>query len=147
MKFRRRLISVANSFKDGILTLLRAPRRFAIIGSTAGMWLCYVIMALFTFYMLDMQETYNLGFGAAWSIMIFGAIGFAVPSPGGTGSFHYIAKLALVNLYFVDESTALAYTILSHGLHVVVYVITGVYSLFMQGTSLKALRTTPAETD
>ena len=147
LKLRRRFVSIANSFKDGILTLLRAPRRISIVASTMAMWLCYAVMALFTFYMLDMQETYQLGFGAAWSIMIFGAIGFAVPSPGGTGSFHYIAKLALVNLYFVDEATAFAYTILSHGLHVIVYVIAGTFSLFMQGTNLKTLRTTPLDTD
>jgi len=146
MQLRRRAISIINSFKDGILTLVRAPRRIAIIGSTLVMWGCYVIMALLTFYMLDMQDTYQLGLGAAWSIMIFGAIGFAVPSPGGTGSFHYIAKLALVNLYFVDEATAFGYTVLSHGLHVIVYIIAGLFALFVQGTSLKALRKTPLET-
>ncbi len=147
MKFRRRVTSIANSFKDGIMTLLLSPRRIAILTSTILMWICYAVMALFTFYMLDMQDTYQLGFGAAWSIMIFGAIGFAVPAPGGTGSFHYITKLVLVNLFFVDEVTAFAYPLLSHGLHVVVYVIAGIFSLIMQGTNLRTLRTTPLETD
>ncbi len=147
MNLRRRAMSIANSFKDGVMTLLLAPRRIAILFSTAAMWLCYAIMALFTFYMLDMQDTYHLGFGAAWSIMIFGAIGFAVPAPGGTGSFHYITKLVLVNLFFVDEATAFAYPLISHGLQVVIYVIAGVFALFVQGTNLKTLRNAPLETD
>lgn len=140
MKIRRRLVSILNSFKDGMMTLLRAPRRGALLVSTVLMWSCYVLMALLTFVMLDMHTDYNLGLGAAWSMMIFGSIGFAVPAPGGTGSFHYFARIALVNLYFVDEATAIAYAILSHGLHVIVYVITGIMALFIQGSNLKSLR-------
>ena len=130
-----------------MLTLLRAPKRLALIGSTLLMWLSYVIMAYLTFIILDMHTEFELGLSAAWSIMIFGAIGFAVPSPGGTGSFHYIAKLALVNLYFVDDATAVAYTVLSHGLQVIFYIITGMMALFIQGTTLKTLRTTTLHTE
>ncbi len=146
-QLRRRFVSFLNSFKDGMLTLLRSPRRASLIGLTVLMWSIYAFMAYLTFVMLGMHESFNLGASAAWSIMIFGAIGFAIPSPGGTGSFHYFAKLALVNLYFVDEATAIAYAVLSHGLHVVIYIFTGVLALFIQGTNLKALQSTTIDTD
>ena len=80
MQFRRRLMSILNSFKDGAFTLLRVPRRTALLTSTALMWFCYVLMAFVTFIMLDMHNSHGLGMSAAWSIMIFGAIGFELIS-------------------------------------------------------------------
>lgn len=139
LQIRRRLVSILNSFRDGMMTLLKAPRRTALIVSTVLMWFTYVLMAYLTFVMLNMHVTFELGWDAAWAIMIFGAIGFAVPAPGGTGSYHYITKLALVNLYFVDETMAVTYGILSHGLHVMVYTFAGMLALFLQGTSLQKL--------
>ncbi|MEM8487819.1 MAG: lysylphosphatidylglycerol synthase transmembrane domain-containing protein [Bacteroidota bacterium] len=147
LQIRRRLVSILNSFRDGMLTLLKAPRRGALVLSTVLMWFTYTLMAYLTFVMLDMHTTFELGWDGAWSIMIFGAIGFAVPAPGGTGSFHYITKLALVNLYFVDETMAVTYAIISHGLHVIVYTVAGVLALFLQGTSLQKLRNANMDKD
>lgn len=147
LQLRRRLVSVLNSFRDGMMTLLKAPRRGALVASTVLMWFTYTLMAYLTFVMLDMHTNFALGWDAAWSIMIFGAIGFAVPAPGGTGSFHYITKLALVNLYFVDETTAVTYGLLSHGMHVIVYTVAGLLALFLQGTSLKKLSNAPMDKD
>ncbi len=139
-QFRRRLVSMLNSFRDGLMTMLKAPKRGALVVSTILMWFSYVAMAYLTFIMLGMHTDFDLGWGAAWSIMIFGAIGFAVPAPGGTGSFHYITKITLINLYLVDETIAVAYGILSHGLHAIVYTVAGLFALYIQGTSLKKLR-------
>ena len=147
MQIRRRLVSFIKSFRDGILTVLKAPRRLELIGSTLLMWFLYTVMSYIPLVMLDMQNVYELTFVDAWSLMIFGAIGIAVPSPGGTGSYHYITKLALVNLFFVDEATAIIFAVLAHGIHLIVYIIAGVLALFIQGTSLQTLRSTAVQTD
>ena len=147
LKLRRRLISVAKSFRDGILTVLRSPRRLALIGSTLMMWFLYTIMAYIPFLMLDLNSEYSLTLVDAWSLTIFGAIGIALPAPGGTGTYHYITVLVMSSLYFVDESTAFIYAVLAHGIHLIVYIIAGVLALFIQGTSLQSLRTTAIETD
>lgn len=145
LQLRRRLISILKSFKDGVFTLLHAPRRFALIMSTVAMWFCYTVMAYIPMLMLDMPARYDIVFIDAWSIMILGAIGIAIPSPGGTGSYHYITKLALVSLFLVDDATALTYAVLAHGVHLVIYIATGVIALFIQGTTLKSLRSTALE--
>lgn len=147
LQFRRRLISILKSFRDGIFTLLHAPRRMALIGSTVLMWFCYTVMAYIPMLMLDMPAKYGIAFIDAWSIMILGAIGIAIPSPGGTGSYHYITKLALVSLFLVDDATALTYAVLAHGVHLVIYIATGVIALFIQGTTLKSLRSTALESE
>ena len=115
LKIRRRIAAIATAFKDGILTILRAPNRINLIVSTALMWALYALMAYIPLVMLDMHITYDLDLSVAWSLMIFGALGMAVPSNGGIGSYHIITKLVLVNLFFVDESPAIIYAVLNHG--------------------------------
>ena len=140
LNIRRRIISVINAFRDGILTVLRSPNRIGLIGSTLLMWTLYAVMTFIPLVMLDMHNTYNLGPISAWSLMIFGALGMAAPSPSGTGSYHYITKLVLVNLYMVDDATAIIYAILSHGFHMIVYIAAGFIAFAVQGVSLKSLK-------
>ena len=147
LKIRRRLVSIVTSFKDGILTVLRAPKRVEFVLSTMLMWVCYTFMAYLPLVMLGMHTTYQLDLSSAWSLMIFGAIGMAVPSPGGTGSYHYVTKLVLVNLYMVDEASAVIYAVLNHGFHMIVYIVTGVLALLVQGVTLKSLRTSTIDLD
>lgn len=140
LNLKRRAISVFNAFRDGILTVLRSPNRAGLIGSTLLMWMLYMIMTFIPIIMLNMHTTYDMGITSAWSLMIFGAIGMAAPSPSGIGPYHYITKLALVNLYMVDEATAVIYAIISHGFHMIVYIAAGVAAFAIQGVSLKSLR-------
>ena len=144
---RRRLAAIATAFKDGILTVLRAPNRINLALSTALMWGLYAIMAYIPLMMLDMHTTYNLDLSAAWSLMVFGAIGMAIPSNGGIGSYHLITKLVLVNLYFVDEDPAVIYAVLNHGFHMIVYILVGTLAFIIQGVTLKSLRSSTVETD
>ena len=141
LNLRRRVISVYKAFKDGILTVLRSPNRVSLIGSTLMMWAFYAIMAYIPLVMLNMHNTYEMGLPSAWSLMIFGAVGMAVPAPGGTGSYHYIIKLALVNLFLVDDATALLYALISHGFPMIVYIAGGVLAFVIQGVTLKSLKT------
>lgn len=140
-KLRRRVISVYHAFRDGILTILRSPNRISLLGSTVIMWALYAVMAYLPLVMLNMHTTYEMGFSSAWSLMIFGALGMAVPSPGGTGSYHVITKLALVNLYVVDDASAVLYALLSHGFPMIVYIVGGVLAFIIQGVTLKSLKT------
>ena len=140
LNLRRRAISVFNSFRDGILTVMRSPNRTGLIGSTLLMWALYTVMTFIPIVMLNMHTSYDMGITSAWSLMIFGAMGMAAPSPSGIGPYHYITKLALVNLYMVDEATAVIYAIISHGFHVIVYIAAGVAAFAIQGVSFKSLR-------
>jgi len=111
------------------------------------MWFCYTLLAYIPLLMLNMPDRFDIGLTDSWSLMILGSIGIALPSPGGTGTYHYITKLALVSLYAVDEATAVIYAILAHGIHVIVYILAGGIALFIQGTTLKSLRSTTVDTD
>lgn len=127
------------SFKEGMLTLLRSPRRGAILLSTVGMWFGYTLMAYIPLQMLDLASPYGLGIVDAWILMAIGALGMLVPTPGGIGSYHYITREALVHFYGVPAEPALTYAVLAHAAQFVFYMLTGGVAVLYQGLGLEAL--------
>lgn len=127
------------SFREGMMTLLRSPRRGAILVSTVLMWGGYLMMAYIPFHMLDLAGPYGIGLADAWALMAIGALGLLVPTPGGLGSYHYITTEALIHLYGMPESPAFTYAVLAHAAQFVFYILTGGIALLYQGTDLEAL--------
>jgi len=127
------------SFKDGMMTLKRSPKRWTIVGSTIGMWGGYLLMAYIPFRMLGLAGPHDIGLVDAWILMAIGSLGLLVPSPGGIGSYHYVTIQALVILYMVPEGPAASYAVLTHAAQLVFYTIAGVLALIYQGSSLGSL--------
>ncbi len=93
--------------------------------------------------LLGLDAAYGLGPVEAWAVMAVGGIGMALPSPGGTGSFHYATVQALTLLFGVAVTPAATYALLVHAAGVVFYCLLGVAALALQGTSLGALTRAP----
>jgi hypothetical protein len=127
------------SFKDGMMTLKRSPKRWSIVGSTLGMWGGYLLMAYIPFRMLGLASPHDIGLVDAWILMAIGSLGLLVPSPGGIGSYHYVTIQALVILYMVPEGPAASYAVLTHAAQLVFYTIAGLIALIYQGSSLGSL--------
>ncbi len=134
-----RVQPVLSHFGEGLSTLLRTDRRPAIVLSTLGIWFCYLLMAYLPLVMLGIARTYNLSLPDAWSIMLLGAIGVALPSPGGVGSYHYITIQTLVHLFGTDEQSAATYAVLAHAAQLIIMTLAGFISLLLQGGSFKTL--------
>lgn len=137
--WNKRLRSIWMSFKDGLATVLRSPRRFTLVFSTPAIWFCYLLMAYVPLLLFDLVGPYNLSLLDTLSIMILGAVGVAMPLPGGAGSFHYITIQTLVFLFGVNESLAVTYAFFVHGAQLVFFVIVGSLCLLLQGSSLSTL--------
>lgn len=133
------------SFREGLMTLLRSRRRGVLLGTTFGIWAGYAVMAYIPLVMLHMAGPYDLGLIDGWSLMLIGALGLVVPSPGGLGSYHYVTILALVHLYHVPDAPAATYAVLTHAAQLVMYTLLGAVFLVTQNTSLRALRKRGAE--
>jgi len=130
------------SFKEGMMTLLQTRSPVALLASTVAIWFCYLLMAYLPFVIFGMDATYGLTLLDSWSVMILGAVGVAIPSPGGIGSYHYITIQTLVHLFKVDQAAAASYAILSHTGQLILYVVVGAACLLLQGSSFKTLRRT-----
>ena len=135
-----RLAGALGSFRDGLASLVRLRRKGAVLLATVGIWGCYALMADIPLRMLGISEAYSLGLLDAWALMNVGAIGMALPSPGGTGSFHYVTVQTLVLLFGVAAAPAALYALFSHAVQLVFFAVAGFACLLLQGTSLDTLR-------
>ena len=142
---RGRIAGLLAQFKDGFTSVGRTGRPGLVILSTVLLWVCYGLMSDLPFRLLGMDAAYGLGPLDAWAVMAVGGIGMALPSPGGTGSFHYATVLALTLLFAVDPTPAATYALLVHAAGVVFYCILGVVALASQGTSVGAVVRAPAD--
>jgi hypothetical protein len=134
-----RLRSIAGQFADGVATLARTGRVPALLLSTAGIWACYAIMADLPLRILGLSEAFGLTMLDAWAVMAVGAIGMALPSPGGAGSYHYATVQALGLLFSVPASPAATYALLAHAAQLLFYALGGFAALLWLGTSFRSV--------
>lgn len=128
-----RLKTFLEAFTQGLLTLKRTGRPGALLLSTLVMWACYIPMAYLPLVMLHLAEPYQLTLWDAWVLVVLGAIGVALPVPGGLGSYHYITVQTLVHVFGVPQGPAVTYAVLSHGAQMLLYTAIGFICLLIQG--------------
>lgn len=134
LRWTTKMKPIYASFVDGFATVRRTPQRVLLVVLTLAIWGLYAVAAYIPFVMLHMEDRFALSLVDSWSIMILGSLGVVVPSPGGTGSYHYITVETLVRLFDVDRSPAASYAFLTHAAQFVIYVVTGGICMLLQAT-------------
>ncbi len=136
-----RLVGLLQSFRDGLFTVFRSPQRLGLLSTTVLIWIGYWVMVHLPFLMLNLTSPYGLGWSDSWIVLAFGTIGIALfPSPGGTGSYHYVAIATLVLLFSMSETDAATYAVVNHAALTLLNVLSGFVALGLQGTSIHTLR-------
>lgn len=135
--WNRRVRPIASSFRSGLMTIVRARRRTGLIVSTIAIWFSYALAAHMPFLLLGMTTPFGISLLDSWSIMLLGAIGVALPSPGGTGTYHFITILVLTSFFGVTHAPAATYAVLTHAAQLVLYTVVGCLALLAQGSSLR----------
>lgn len=131
--------AVLFKFKDGVLSVRKVERWGLFVIYTALIWFCYTLMTYIPFWMFDMQEVYNLDMLDALVITVISAIGIAIPSPGGIGTYHYFVKQSLLVLFAVPAVTGIAYATVTHAAMVIfVASITPIFLFFDKLRATKA---------
>lgn len=131
-----RLAGLASRFREGILSLIHTGHPVKIVMFTLLMWVCYGLMAWLPFIMLGLHETHGIGPIAAWGLMLIGAFGVIIPSPGGIGTYHFITIQSLGLLFSMPQTDAATYALLTHTGQMILYIITGFFGLLFMGATL-----------
>lgn len=130
----RRIIGMAQGFGQGLLSIRQLGRKQAIyyVAYTILIWSMYLLMTymLFPAY----SGTAHLGISAALSCMVMGGLGMIIPTPGGTGSFHWIITMTLI-AYLIPEKQAATFAFLLHGTQTLFVLVVGGLSLLMLNIS------------
>jgi uncharacterized protein (TIRG00374 family) len=125
------LVRFVDTFYTGMQGVASIQKLLEILAMTLAIW---GIGLLATWILLHAMGL-RLNWLAATTVLVFNALGIALPAaPGFIGSFHYAVILAL-GLFDVVKDRALAFAILAHFLILVVIVLMGV--IFLNASGLK----------
>ncbi|MBN8707637.1 MAG: flippase-like domain-containing protein [Bacteroidetes bacterium] len=132
-----RLSAIAMRFVSGIGILKKGSSPVSITVLSLAIFFCYILTAWIPLFSFGFQADLNLSLGAGAALMAISAIGMILPSPGGTGTFHFFCSAVLVNLFAVSRLDAMSYATTVHLLNLVVTgglgVLTFAFDQFFQG--------------
>ena len=93
---------------------------------TLAMLLLYALSSYLGFIMLGLDKLQPVTYQMGWVLMSISAIGVIIPTPGGTGSYHALAKSTLVLLFGFGETISAAYAFLTHAVSYVMFIFTSI---------------------
>jgi glycosyltransferase 2 family protein len=108
MEYRivQKFISLLLGFWEGLQSIRNIKNPLLFISHSLLIWTMYFLMTYLCFYAF--APTSHLGLRAGLIVFIFGTFGVIIPSPGGMGTFHALAIIALA-IYGISGDDAFSF--------------------------------------
>lgn len=116
---------------EGFASLKGAKNYFLTFLLSSLIMAAYALSAYIGFFTVGMENEQTVSFAMGWVLMSISAIGVVIPTPGGTGSYHTLAKSALVILFGFGEVISLAYAFLTHIISYLMFILIALLSFFI----------------
>jgi len=129
-----RMKQMVHFFLDGFLFLMDPAATLKIFVMTIAIWGLYLLMMYAAFFGFGLNE--QLGLRAALVTLAISSIGVAIPTPGGTGTYHAFTSQTLMRLFAVDPTIALSYATATHAVNFIGTTIIGLFFFLKDHTSL-----------
>jgi len=127
--FYHKLTQFAKGTVEGIKTIKRTRNKGLFMLYTVMIWGLYAMMIYLPFFSLE--ATSHLNFGDALTVMSIGSLGIVAPVPGGIGTYHFIVKAVLFELYGVDQASAASFATITHAAQTLMIIVVGGLSFLM----------------
>lgn len=102
----QKIVDILRGFVEGLQTIRQLDRPWLFIFHSTNVWVMYFLMNYFC--LLAFAPTADLSPLAGLMVFVFGAFGIVIPSPGGMGTYHWLAIQALA-LYGIESSDAFSF--------------------------------------
>lgn len=122
-KVADKLSHIFEMLVNGFSTIKGWKNYIGVIILSALIMLSYGLTSYLGFYVLKFDSVYEVSFGMAWVVMTISAFGVIIPTPGGTGSYHFIVKAVLVGLFGFTQEAGSAYALLTHTASIIIFVL------------------------
>ena len=113
---------------EGLKSISKLEHKWFFIGHTLFIWAMYFLMSYVVVFALD--STSHIDPSAGLFVMIVGAFGIIAPSPGGIGSYHYLAMIGM-GVIGIANDDALSFATLVHTGQTVMTIIAGIVATFV----------------
>jgi uncharacterized protein (TIRG00374 family) len=149
-KIAYKVAHMFNMLTEGFGSLKGTKNYLLTFALSASIMLMYGLSSYLGFFILNMQDINHVNFGMGWVVMSISAIGVVIPTPGGTGSYHALAKSTLVLLFGFGQTVSLAYAFITHLITYSLIIFTALIVFFILNKKhesfLKLVKADPDET-
>jgi len=122
-------------FFDGLKTIKNLKNISGFFIWTFILWLMYFFMIYVVFF--AMEATSGLTIIDGITVLAIGSLGMVAPVPGGIGSYHFIVKAILFELYGISSAAAASYATILHSSQTIFVIFVGAISYFILFTISK----------
>ena len=126
-RFEARYQQLVDSFLIGFAVTKMPNKLFMILILSLLIYFFYALSLYVPFYAFSALAGHNLDFGASVVLLTISTIAFALPAPGALGTYHTFLTVALTQLYGVDKTTALSFSIITHEAGYIITTVVGLY--------------------
>jgi uncharacterized protein (TIRG00374 family) len=131
-RFRESWMNFFDTFVSS-LAIARRPVFLAVVGCTAGVWLCLTGQFWFATNALH----HPLPFDSSFFVTGVTTVGLAIPTPGGVGGFHKACQLLLTHFYGFDIDASVAVAVVFHIIGTLPILIVGLALFTREGLRWK----------
>jgi glycosyltransferase 2 family protein len=120
---------IVEKFSEGLKTIRKVKNPIMFIFHSINIWVMYYFMTYLCFF--SFTPTANLSPLAALTVFVFGTFGIVIPSPGGMGTYHFLAMSALA-LYGVKGDDAFSFAnIMFFSIQIFYNIVAGLISIYL----------------
>lgn len=111
-----------------------------IIFGTVAIWIFYFVSTWCGLFCIPGSGIEAIGIKGTVVLLALSGIAVTIPTPGGTGTYHYFTKSALILFFAIPSDTAAAFAIVTHAAPYVVVTLLGLFYMLRAGVSLKSAK-------
>jgi glycosyltransferase 2 family protein len=120
---------IVEKFSEGLKTIRKVKNPVMFIFHSINIWVMYYMMTYLCFFAF--APTADLSPLAALTVFVFGTFGIVIPSPGGMGTYHFLAMSALA-LYGVKGDDAFSFAnIMFFSIQIFYNIVAGLISIYL----------------
>lgn len=138
-RFRSAIEHGAARIEDGLRGVRQGTAIPTIVG-TLGISLLYTASMYIATLAFPDEKLTHVGFLGCFLLQSMSGLAFILPSPGGTGTYHFFISQALAIMFGVPPEVAVAFATLTHASNYLLTTITGILFMMTDGVSLSSVR-------
>ncbi len=141
----KKMAGIFATFATGFASLKGTKNILMTIFYTFVIMFIYGYNAYIGFYMLGMENILPVSVSMGWIVMTISAFGIVIPTPGGTGTYHFIAIAVLTGIFGFGEDISAAYAFLTHIIAYILFIVIMFISFYVVN-NIRSRKGFPKET-
>ena len=138
-KVREPIQHAAQNIEQGLRGVRQGSAVPVIVG-TLGISALYTLSMLVGTYAFPDDHLRAIGFIGCFLLQTMSGLAFTIPTPGGTGTYHYFISQSLVDVFGVNPEVAVAFAMLTHASNYILTTLTGLGFMVADGVSITSVR-------